>query len=155
MNNRRVVVVKPDVLVGKIAILDGDRFKYPGQGFWVQPVILEGKKNLITHWRELTDMDERQIDLPLKINPDPSLVYGYYDVLTRGVCLHCGKPLQWKLEVKENDDRFCYAICCAIRFSMIPDKVKVIAMPDFGDYKIGDEEELADDNFMKALQEMK
>ena len=95
-------------------------------------------------------------DLALKINPDPQLIYDYNDCLARGVCLQCGKKLEWNLDVGPKDDRFCYAVCCTTRYSMIPDKVRIIGTFAYPlSQKEMDEEELsADEDFIKQLQEM-
>jgi hypothetical protein len=101
-------------------------------------------------------METREIDLPLKINPDPSLVYGYHDCLTRGVCLACGKSLDWKLEVRPNDDRFCAAVCCMTKYTMVPESVRITS--SFALTLTAEEMEEAekddDDDFLKELQKM-
>ncbi len=87
---------------------------------------------------------------------DPSVVYNYQEILSLGTCHHCGKYLQWKLEVKNDDDRFCHAICCATRYSMVPEKVRVLATFAFPlDEKEEKEEELSDEaDFLKELQSL-
>lgn len=101
-------------------------------------------------------MDSREIDLPLKINPDPSLVYNYHDCLNRGVCLACGKTLQWKLEVRPNDDRFCAAVCCMTKYTMIPESVRITSSFSLSltPEELAEAEDEDGDDFLKELQKM-
>lgn len=93
-------------------------------------------------------------DLPLKINPLPQLVYDYQDCLTRGVCLHCSKSLEWMLEIKKNDDRFCSAVCCLTKYSMVPDKVRIIGSFAHPLEDESENEAVLDDDFIKQLREL-
>lgn len=86
------------------------------------------------------------------VNPDPSIVYDYQDILRKGLCSHCQKPLKWNLTpLTQQDDRFCFAICCATRFSMVPEKVRVI--PSFA-FPLEEEEkeEAVDSDFLRELE---
>jgi len=122
----KVLIKKPDIHAGQIAVLDGDWFKYPGQNFWVRPVRLSnGDRTLITEWEVVDETP----DLGLKIDPsNPYYEYDYQECLRRGTCPNCGKDLEWRLSLASNsDDRFCHAVCCAVRYSMVPEKVRIIA----------------------------
>lgn len=141
-----------------IGTVSGERFKYPGQSFWVTPILTEGTNALATMYEEI--MDETFTDLlggkSVEIVPgDPHKVYNYHDCITGGVCPHCHGPLKWSLEVRKNDDRFCSSVCCHTRFTMLPDRVRIIAsfanpVPE-GEK---DDDLPPDEDFLKELQNM-
>jgi hypothetical protein len=109
-------------------------------------------------------MKKPKVNLPLTIDPlSPNLVYDYQDLLVRGTCLHCKKELQWALSPKSSgssDDRFCEAICCATKYSMVPEKVRVVtsfAFPMSDDELKSEsrsEEANADDDFLRELKKL-
>lgn len=55
-----VKILKPDYLKDKIAKINGNKFKYPSQNFWVQPVILveDNSNALIIDWEVIKNMDK-------------------------------------------------------------------------------------------------
>jgi hypothetical protein len=141
-----------------MGVLKGDRFKYPSQSFWVQPVLLDdGSEVLALAYEECMD------EAPIKIDVDPTVVYDYQECLQRAICHHCGKALHWKLanilNNKEHfhDDRFCYAVCCLTRYSMVPEKVRIVAsldVPECTEDDKDDELKIEDEEFLRELQKM-
>lgn len=161
--SKRVVVIKPDDLAGTVAELNGNRFRYPGQSFWVQPVLIRGKNTLITEYKEIEHMDESldaAIDEFLDItkrhvlNMDPTIVYDYQNLLTEAYCPSCNSKLDWRISVQASgvDDKFCQAECCGMIYSMVPDRVRVVAIP--AAVLRGKEAEDADDDFLNELRKV-
>lgn len=56
---KTVRIIKPDVHAGKMAIVTGERFKYPGQDFWVTPVRLRGGQEALAVEYEEVSTNER------------------------------------------------------------------------------------------------
>jgi hypothetical protein len=93
----------------------------------------------------------------MKLSPDPKVAYDYQELLSEGQCIHCGHALLWKLEVKNGDDRFCHAICCATKYSMVPEKVRVLASfayPLEEGESEREDESVADADFLRELEKM-
>lgn len=73
---RKVRVLDPEFMKGQIVTLNGDRFKYPGNRFWVYPVLKkDGSSALITVFEEIAEPSSRQPMLfsdkeLLELNPD-------------------------------------------------------------------------------------
>ena len=161
--NNKVVIVKPNHLAGRVATKNGDLFRYPSQNFWVQPVILEnGHKTLALEVKDFP-MDD-SIQLPkgdkIKLNLDPTIVYDYQTLLQNSVCPSCGQCSNWQLPTHpDSSDIFCVFQCCGMIYSMIPESVRVIAVPTAIKLKkvnefIPDNESCDDAEFFKALEEL-
>lgn len=165
---KKVVVIKPTMFAGTVAILNGNRFRYPGQKFWVQPVLINGKNQLVTEFKEIEEsMDNLNLE-PGQRNPDcsflyekkfilnmdPTIVYDYQNLLAEAYCPSCKAKLDWRIAVQASafDDRFCRTECCGMIYSMVPDKVRVVAIP--AALMKEDEEAEADDNFLEQLRKM-
>lgn len=147
----KVIVTKPSSLAGTVAVLNGNRFRYPGQNFWVQPVLINGKNQLITEFRELEEgnMDEHE---KIVLKDDPTIVYDYQRLLTEAYCPSCKAKLDWRIAVQATayDDRFCRTECCGTVYSMVPDTVRVVAVSTA---LLKEETECdADDDFIRELQ---
>jgi len=48
----KIVVRLPETIRGKVGYIDGEPFKFPGQNFWVCPVVVEGTAYLATSYEE-------------------------------------------------------------------------------------------------------
>lgn len=104
-------------------------------------------------------MNDKDVDLGLKVNPQGSSEYDYQELLERGSCFQCAQPLNWELQsvLHEGDDRFCRATCCGTVYSMIPSRVRVVGQLECLMHKDEDDEEeiaMADEDFLKELQNM-
>lgn len=161
--NKRVVVLKPNDLAGTVAELNGNRFRYPGQNFWVQPVLIRGKNTLITEYREIEDMDQSLdaavdefLDITKRyvLNMDPTIVYDYQNLLMDAYCPSCNSKLDWRIAVQASgvDDKFCQSECCGMVYSMVPEKVRVVAIP--AAVLRGKEADNADDDFINELRKI-
>lgn len=160
--NKKVIVVKPADLAGTVAELNGNRFRYPGQTFWVQPVLIRGKNTLITEYKEIEDMGsldtavDEFLDITKRyiLNMDPTIVYDYQNLLMEAYCPSCNSKLDWRISVQTSgvDDKFCQSECCGMIYSMVPDKVRVVAIPTA--ILRGKEADDADDDFIKELSKM-
>lgn len=127
----KVVVTKPLWLAGTVAVLNGNRFRYPGQNFWVQPVLIKGKNHLITEFKEIKDEDDNMNEQEkIVLNDDPIIIYDYQSLLFKSYCPSCKSKLKWKIKVNvtADDDRFCRTECCGTVYSMVPEKVRVVAV---------------------------
>ena len=97
-------------------------------------------------------------DIPVKVETaNPAKVYDYQSLILNGVCKSCNKRLEWHLgSHRKEDDKFCYTECCHIRYSLIPESVRVIAglASSFTETATEDDDALLDDDFIKQLREM-
>ena len=97
-------------------------------------------------------------DLPVQIETaNPAKIYDYQSLILNGVCRSCLNKLQWKLGCARNeDDRFCYAECCHIRYCMVPEQVRVIASlaSTFRDDEEEINETLMDSDFLDELRKL-
>ena len=155
--SKRVIVIKPADLAGMVAELNGNRFRYPGQNFWVQPVLIRGKNTLITEYQEISDMeidDTLEITKRHVLNMNPEIVYDYQNLLMEAYCPSCNSKLDWRIVVQATavDDKFCQTECCGMVYSMVPEKVRVIAIP-LASLR-GKEADDADDDFLNELRKM-
>lgn len=140
MTMTKVIIVKPERLAGTVAHKSGDRFRYPGQRFWVQPVILEnGQKELALQIEELpidnkvaADYSSGFVESKITLNTNPHIVYDYYDLECHAKCPSCGSTINWissNDSIKGHLDKFRYAECCGMQYSMVPERVRVISVP--------------------------
>ena len=143
MIGEKVIIEFPERLKGLHAEIRGDRFKYPGQSFWVYPVILlpSGKEELIVSYTSIIDESVEKAAAEIEeffketiVKIDPRTVYDYQDLLETAKCPSCGHNLKWILS---NDpvnghnmsDKFCFAECCGMQYGMVPEKVRIISVP--------------------------
>jgi hypothetical protein len=166
--NDKVIIQKPDYLAGRAATKNGSRFRYPGQSFWVQPVILEdGEETLAISVREFTvgDAAERAADYingflndgKTVLSLDPTIVYDYQALLIKAICPSCLRPMDWAMAKNGESDKFCVAMCCGMMYGMVPEQVRVISVPIASANNPIREElssELADADFLKELEQM-
>lgn len=159
---RRVLVLAPDIYAGKVAEIDGDLFRYPGQSFYVQPVRIGTERFLVTKFKEL------EMELPhLVLNTDPNIVYDYQELLQGSYCPVCQNRLEWSLTMIrtpkgagfETDDKFCRASCCGMVYSTVPQTVRVVAVPKAvlakkqqQDWE--EEQDLTDSDFLNELRKI-
>lgn len=61
---------------------------------------------------------------------DTEKQYSYERALTLASCPTCNRFLRWEISIEKEDDRFCYAICCGIRYSMVPEVVRIVSKTD-------------------------
>lgn len=155
----RVIVTKPDHLAGRIAVKNGDPFRYPGQNFWVHPVIIGKENHLVTAIKEFPVNTEEAADYingflrsKISLNMDPHIVYDYQTLLASAHCPSCGQPMDWGL-TSDKTDRFCVAECCGMQYAMVPESVRVVSVP-VAALDRQEEQPLADDDFLKELQNM-
>lgn len=129
MIGEQIIINAPKRLKGQRAEICGDRFKYPGQSFWVFPVILlpSGKKALVLNYTSVID------EITVKI--DPKIVYDYQDLLNNAKCPSCNHSLNWILSNEDSikghemSDKFCFAECCGMQYGMVPEKVRILSVP--------------------------
>lgn len=197
----KIIIVKPKCYAGRLAIKNGEPFRYPSQSFFVQPVRLLDTltDTLVGDYIELgkhmndIPMTPNDIELLLKqlqemgVTPesvmenmkaksvqeaadyingflhdktaltlDPTIVYDYQSLLATGVCPSCGIKLDWRIatHVTGNDDKFCFADCCGMRYSMVPEKVRVLGVPKKLEVQKEGDDMLADDEFIRELNNL-
>jgi hypothetical protein len=73
--------------------------------------------------------------------------YDYQKVLISSHCPTCNNLLKWQILIQKDDDRFCHALCCGVRYSMIPEVVRIISTIEVDSYK----EELTNEKFIDSL----
>jgi hypothetical protein len=73
------------------------------------------------------------------LNTDPTIVYNYQQLLLGAECPSCGMKLTFQTVKQQTgvtspsnwdwDDRLCYVDCCGIRYSMVPQTVRILSTP--------------------------
>jgi len=151
----KVVIVRPVELAGRLAMRNGEPFRYPSQNFWVHPVILDGKKILVLSVKEFpvdhqegADYINGFLDSKIALNLNPDIVYDYQSLLSGACCPSCGHPVKWTL-ARTGSDKFCAAECCGIIYGMVPESVRVISIAVGNPIK--DELSIADKEFLEEL----
>lgn len=149
-----VRIKKPDDCAGKIARISGSYFKFPAQNFYVFPGKLEedGKEILIVSFEYLNDEDqmkhESQHGFVVKAF-ESGQQYNYQKALTLARCPTCHGFLKWQISAEKDDDRFCFALCCGMRYSMVPEVVRIVSGTEKSGFQVA--QELTDEEFLKEL----
>lgn len=124
-----VRIKAPAEHAGKIARISGSYFKYPSQNFYVHPAKLEdGTETLVTHFEYLDDDAKKahEAKVGFVVSLSDREVYDYQKCLCLARCRTCETPLVWQISREKEDDRFCFADCCGIRYSMVPETVRIL-----------------------------
>jgi hypothetical protein len=111
--------------------------------------------NIKTHTiQEAADYINNFLGIKTTVGLDPTVVYDYQSLLASGVCPSCNNKLEWKIcpAVTSQDDKFCHADCCGMRYSMVAEKVRVLAVPK--KLEDGGGEAMADEEFLRELSEL-
>jgi len=157
-----VRIKKPEEHVGKIAKVSGSYFKFPGQNLYVFPGTLEedGSEVLISSFEYLDDESRMKHEnvYGFIVKPyDTKEVYDYQKSLTLARCPTCNAFLEWEISKEKEDDRFCFALCCGMRYSMIAESVRIVSSTEkslFRDSVAHHAELLDDEDFLKELSKM-
>ena len=150
-----VLIKSPQTHMGKMARISGSYFKYPGQSFYVFPGKLvdcehAGAEVLISDFsyvdKESQEKHESKYGFVVSLENDK--IYDYQKSLSLARCRTCEHILRWQVSLEKEDDRFCYAECCGIRYSMVPETVRIL-------WNTTKEiAEMDDDDFFKELQNL-
>lgn len=149
-----VRIKKPEGQAGKIARISGSYFKYPSQNFYVFPGVLEedGTNVLISSFEYLNDEARMKHEAQhgFVVKPfETGQQYNYQKALTLARCPTCHGFLKWQISAEKDDDRFCFALCCGMRYSMVPEVVRIVSATEKNQYEVA--KEMTDDEFLKDL----
>lgn len=148
-----VLIKSPESHAGKMARISGSYFKFPGQNFYVFPGKLVdgehvGAEVLISDFTYV-DTEDQKPRYGAVVSLDSDKVYDYQKSLSLSRCLTCESILRWQISLEKNDDRFCYAECCGIRYSMVPETVRILWNTAKSEIA-----EMADEDFLEELRNL-
>ena len=62
-----------------------------------------------------------------ELTVDPKIVHNYQTILHNAVCPTCNNKIYWNFGIES--DKFCHTVCCGIKYSMVPETIRILSVP--------------------------
>lgn len=145
-----VLIKSPEKHAGKMARISGSSH-FITQNTCVFPSkLVDGGAEIWVSDFTYVDTEDHKPKYGFVVSLDSDKVYDYQKSLSLSRCRTCESILRWQISLEKNDDRFCYAECCGIRYSMVPETVRIL-----WNTAKSEVEEMAEEDFLEELRKLK